>query len=88
MNALWLGMLWYDPDKLVSVSGKILKAAAYYEKKYSRRPDLVFINPGDFAKAGDSLAVDGRTIEPDRYINPNHFWIGWSDGKKSTNPES
>lgn len=40
-----IGMLWFDNDPKKSLQQKIDGAVQYYEKKYGRKPNLVFVHP-------------------------------------------
>ena len=76
----WIGMLWFDPDKTSPIVDKITKAADFYQAKYYKRPDVVFLNPGELVKAG-SIAVDGITVQANKHIKPEHFWLGVSEAQ-------
>lgn len=73
------GMMWFDNDKSTSLSAKITKAAAYYQKKYGRTPDLCMVNP-NMIDSKDKL--DGKiTIRPYQPIVSGHLWIGIDDSR-------
>lgn len=69
-----IGMLWFDNDPKVDLSGKVAKAAAYYQRKYGEKPNLCFVHPSmlpeNQVKAGAVAVCSNSTIQP------NHFWIG------------
>ncbi len=72
------GMLWFDNDAKRTLAEKVERAAAYYQKKYGRRPSLCFVHPsmlqGDAKKAGEIA------LEASRQVLPNHFWLGFQEG--------
>ena len=39
------GMLWFDNDPKTDLPTKVLRAAAYYQKKYGCSPNLCFVHP-------------------------------------------
>lgn len=69
-------MLWWD-DSNSTLAEKIKKAAAYYEKKYGRAPELCLVHPNMLKD--QKLEVDKITIRPWRYVLPGHIWIGIED---------
>ena len=68
------GMLWFDNDPKVDLTVKIAQASAYYQKKYGSRPDLCYVHPS-MLKDGKPIR-NGIDIRPNRYVLPNHMWIG------------
>ncbi|MFU8770924.1 MAG: hypothetical protein ACNA8H_00745 [Anaerolineales bacterium] len=86
-----IGMLWFDNDTKCELSGKIERAAVYYQKKYGRRPDLCFVHPSMVNKNGLSEGKNGEKAKPlllagnvevrtTRSVLPNHLWIGINNG--------
>jgi hypothetical protein len=77
-----IGMLWFDDDKHKKLEDKVLRAAAYYERKYGQAPNLCFVHPSIFngnGKRGKQDAIKkaaGVEIRPDRSILLDHFWLG------------
>jgi len=77
-----IGMLWFDNDPKIALSGKIDRAATYYRSKYGSNPTLCFVHPSMLAanstdhRPGDSLKTNGIEIRASRSVLPNHFWIG------------
>lgn len=69
-----IGMLWFDNDKVKPLADKINEAAAYYRGKYGHEPNTCHINPRTLGETPPTLP--GLTIEPSRYILPNHIWLG------------
>lgn len=67
-----IGMLWYDPDKK-PLGEKLEAAAAYYARKYGRRPTIAHVNPG---QVQESCTLAGMTVKPSKIIRLNHYWIG------------
>lgn len=71
-----VGMLWLQNDPKKTLEQKVEEAAAYYAKKYGAQPNLCYVN---------SCMLNGNTLtgavelRPNRYILPNHFWIGVAD---------
>ena len=88
-----IGMLWFDNDQKVSIPKKVARAAAYYQQKYGKDPDLCFVHPRMFQQQenqGTKQAgkMDGSSQEPmligkirvleNEKVLPDHFWIGVS----------
>ena len=71
------GMLWFDNDSKTTLSAKIERAVAYYQKKYGRKPNLCLINPK--ALSGEKPDSAKVTIRPYRPVLPGHLWIGVED---------
>ena len=70
------GMLWFDNSQ-AALTVKIQKAAAYYEKKYGRKPDLCLVHPEMLSSESGSLgAQQGISVRPYRPVTPGHMWIG------------
>lgn len=73
------GMMWFDNDKNTSLSAKVSKAAAYYQKKYGKKPDLCMVNPS-MIDSKDKL--DAKiTVRPYQPIVSGHLWIGIDDSR-------
>jgi hypothetical protein len=73
--AMKTGMLWFDNDPKADLPTKISRAAAYYQHKYGRHPDLCFVHPNMLG--GISLrAHEDIEVRPNRAVLPNHLWIG------------
>jgi hypothetical protein len=69
-----VGMLWLD-NSSASLADKVRKAAAYYQKKYGRAPNLCLVHPS--MMKDQQLEEDGGiTIRPYRPVLPHHLWIG------------
>lgn len=81
------GMLWFD-NSSITLTEKILKAIAYYVKKYGRRPDMCLVHPSLFNHEATrvsqdarvmTITIDGVTVRPYRPVLPGHIWIGIED---------
>ncbi|MCX6056516.1 MAG: hypothetical protein NTZ74_16705 [Chloroflexi bacterium] len=68
------GMLWFDNDPKIDLNSKIMKASAYYQKKYGQAPNLCFVNPCMTVEI--PLKSCGVEVQPNQTILPNHFWLG------------
>lgn len=71
------GMLWFDNDKKTELPDKVIKAAAYYKKKYGQNPNLCFVHPSMLTKK--SPKSEKVTIKSSDVILPHHLWIGVND---------
>jgi hypothetical protein len=73
------GMLWFNNSK-TPTGAKIAEAAAYYEKKYGRKPTLALIHPSmwDDGKP-ETFSLGTITVRPYRPVLPGHIWIGIAD---------
>lgn len=64
-------MLWFSRDPLIE---RITAAMDYYMKKYHMTPNYCEVNLKEF--------VDGEMpceVVANRYILPNHIWLGVKD---------
>jgi hypothetical protein len=73
------GMLWFDNSKKPT-GEKIAKAVEYYQKKYGRKPNLIFMHPcmWDDGEA-ETFALGSITVRPYRPVLPGHIWVGIAD---------
>ena len=71
------GMLWFDNDPKTDLATKIAQAAAYYQKKYGRIPDVCFVHPS-MLQDGETKA-GGLELKPNRVVRPHHLWLGMRD---------
>lgn len=72
------GLLWFDNSK-DALADKVKRAAAYYEKKYGRKPELCLVNPAMMVEQ----KLDGLkdiSVRPWRPVLPHHLWIGVDEG--------
>lgn len=69
-----IGMLWFDNDNKATLSAKITRAAAYYQKKYGQRPNLCFVHPSMLVEG--QMRSENVEVLPTKAVLPNHFWIG------------
>ncbi len=69
-----IGMLWFDNDPSTTLDSKVKQAAAYYNQKYGKSPNICFVHPSMLAEE------EGHTgdiaIKTNGSVLPNHFWIG------------
>ena len=73
------GMMWFDNDKKTSLTAKVNIAAAYYQKKYGRSPNLCMVNP---SMIPDEMPEGGKVaIRPYHPIVSGHLWIGIDDSR-------
>jgi hypothetical protein len=75
-------MLWFDNSQ-TRIEIKIQKAAAYYEKKYGRVPDLVLVHPSMLETNQRQLEINKLTVRSYRPVLPGHVWIGIQDKEQS-----
>lgn len=68
------GMLWFDNDPKTELSDKVQRAAAYYQNKYGRRPDLCFVHPSMVKEKVQQ--AQGIEIRITRQVLPYHLWMG------------
>jgi hypothetical protein len=69
------GMLWFDADKSSEIKAKIQRAAAYYQAKYGRRPNVCFTHPGTLGESGVER-VGGLEVVPSVSVLQDHYWLG------------
>ncbi len=77
-----IGMMWLDDSKQRSMEEKVARAAAYYQEKYGRNPELCFVSVDEVDEEGK--VIENIEVRPLRTILRNHFWLGMKPGK-STN---
>jgi len=81
------GLMLFDNDPTTSLSQKIAKAMAYYQKKYGRTPELCLVNPS-MVTGAQLPEIEGVTIRPYRPVLPGHIWIGYEDMPTEPQPEN
>ncbi len=69
-----VGMLWLDADGKSTFEEKVIRAAAYYEDKYGRAPDLCLVNTSSFVE--EELTVGQVKVQRIKTVLPHHFWVG------------
>lgn len=67
-----IGMLWFDNDTKVPEAKRIERAAAYYQSKYGRRPNVCFAHPS----GGALQRVKDIEVHRSESILPYHYWLG------------
>jgi hypothetical protein len=73
-----IGMLWFDNDPSTDLDAKVKQAAAYYNQKYGKAPNLCYVHP---CMLSDGEAQTGEiAIKTNGTVLPNHFWIGINGG--------
>jgi hypothetical protein len=83
MNA---GMLWFDNSN-TTLAQKIQKAAAYYEKKYGRKPELCLVTSGmtlPDTGVGEGMPI---TVRSSKFVLPGHLWLGIEEMPEQVNGE-
>ena len=72
------GLLWFDDDPDRTLEDKVARAAAHYQRKHGRAPDLCFVHSGAFdGNDNRKMTKVGEVeIRAGRSILPHHFWIG------------
>jgi hypothetical protein len=79
-----IGMLWFDNDPKAGIEAKVERAAAYYQKKYGKKPDLCFVHPSMLGETKPkSVGVEVRSSGS---ILPHHFWIGVQQAGPNARP--
>ncbi|HOG45781.1 MAG TPA: hypothetical protein PLJ35_13975 [Anaerolineae bacterium] len=67
------GLLWYDNDRTRDLTGKVARAAARYEAKFGRRPNVCYVHSASLERETEWQGV--RIVGAPNVL-PNHFWIG------------
>ena len=90
------GLLWFDDDPRKELEEKVLRAAAHYERKFGRSPELCYVHPDAFNGNGngngngkrrrknDVLKAGAVEIRPGRTVLVHHFWLGMAEEKSRT----
>ena len=75
------GLLWFDDDPGRGLEDKVLRAAAHYEQKHGRMPDVCFVHPSAFGDNGNGKAEKAGSVEirPGRSVLRHHFWLGQAE---------
>ncbi len=77
------GLLWFDNDKGRDLSAKVARAAAHYQRKYGRAPQLCYVNPVTLDSAGGNVRVGSVEVLTSRTVLPHHFWLGVKEEQKN-----
>jgi hypothetical protein len=92
-----VGLLWFDNDSARDLASKVARAAAHYQRKYGRAPQLCYVNPDtlkhDAARGNGSKAVArdngdvvaGIQVLTSKTVLPNHFWLGVKEEAADSN---
>lgn len=67
-----IGMLWFDNSKS-RLEEKVQQAAAYYQAKHGRKPNVCMVHPKMMPPDFQQNGVEVRTSPS---ILPHHLWIG------------
>jgi hypothetical protein len=78
-SRLNVGLLWYDADPRRKAEAKIGDAVERYEEKFGGLPNVCHVSPETCQALGDE--VDGIGVVANRWIRPNHFWLGVDPGR-------
>lgn len=68
-----VGMLWLDDDKQRSFEEKVQRAAAYYQSKYGRSPEVCLVNSKMLTT---EKTVGQIEVHPVKTVLLHHFWLG------------
>lgn len=68
------GLLWYDADPNRGLGDKVARAAARYQTKFGRRPNVCYVHVS-LLEAGLE-EMDGVRLVARRNVLKHHFWIG------------
>jgi hypothetical protein len=84
MNMMKIGLLWFDDDSGRDLTAKVARAAAHYQTKYGRAPQLCYVNPDTLTherngSRGNGDVVAGVQVLSSKTVLPNHFWLGLRD---------
>ncbi len=71
------GLLWFDDDSR-GIEEKVQRAAAHFQRKYGRMPNVCFVHPSMLGGNGKPQMLRAGEVEvrPGRAILPDHFWLG------------
>jgi hypothetical protein len=84
-----IGMLWFDNDPKTEITAKIARAAAYYQRKYGKSPNLCFVHPSMLPQPsnGHPFKSGEVVVRPSPSVRPNHFWIGVDNQDNPSNDQ-
>lgn len=66
------GLLWFNSDPKKSLAAKVEEAAARYQHKFGRRPNLCYVHS---SMVDGPTQVDGVRVVPRRNTLVNHFHV-------------
>lgn len=87
-----IGMLWFDNSPADALAVKVERAAAYYRRKYEKKPTLCFVHPSMLPKSEkpdepEQPYLAGEIeVRRSRSVLPNHFWIGVDNPPAAVQP--
>lgn len=75
MQALNVGMLWFDGDETVPLAARLERAVNYYREKYGVEPNLCLVHP---RTVGDDVPrrCGAVQVEASEQVLPEHLWLG------------
>jgi len=68
------GLLWFDSDPKRDLAEKVARAAARYQFKFGRRPNLCYVHTSMLDLG--SVELNGVRLMPAHNVLKHHFWIG------------
>jgi hypothetical protein len=71
-----IGMQWFVDVKRNVLDDDVREAAAFYTKKYGRKPDTCYTHPDAIPAM---RVVDGINVVPVKGTLKNWLWIGVND---------
>jgi hypothetical protein len=76
-----VGLLWFDNDSGRDLAAKVARAAAHYQVRFGRPPQICYVNPATLGRdrgngRADANLVGGVRVVSSKTVLPNHFWIG------------
>jgi len=77
---MFSGLLWHDAELTKDLAGAVAKAAARYQEKFGKTPDVCFINASQFAELTTSEVP--LSVQPKQTVLLNHIWLGVSPAPK------
>jgi hypothetical protein len=67
---LEVGLLWFDADRRRAARDKLDQAAARYELRFARRPNVCQVHPADL------FTHESILVLPNPAVLRDHFWVG------------
>jgi len=81
LEAMNVGMLWLDSNSRLDIAQRIQSAAAYYRKKYGKKPNVCVVHPAILDESMPSV-IGSMEIRSDICILKQHFWLGVEEEKE------